>query len=134
MEEEAKHHSIVTYKKDRVGKKKKMSKLKARIQKKCGDCKIRHLAAIGAFILDFESSEHAAATEMKDIPNVDHVTEDSAVFMESHQERQTSACNHVLLLPGQNVTRSCQIVRATSQNNHHASHSGPLARCMPIVD
>jgi len=93
MEEEARKHSIVTYSKEKVKEDGGVENLKKQVEEKCGDCKIRELKAIGAFILDWESAEHAAAADMMDIPDVDHATEDLVVFMDSDQERQTSTPN-----------------------------------------
>ena len=86
IEEEAKHHSIVTYNKAAVKEAGSLENLQAQIQAAC-DCTVRHLAGIGAFVLDYESEEHVEASQMLNIPDVTHATEDVVVMMNFDQER-----------------------------------------------
>merc|ERR1712142_294543 len=92
MEEEARHHSIVTYNKAEVKAAGSLENLQAQIQAAC-DCTVRHLASIGAFLLDYESADHMDAAKFLDIPEVTHATEDVAVMIDFDQERQTSTPN-----------------------------------------
>jgi len=92
MEEEARHHSLVTYNKEAVKAAGSLENLQAQVQAAC-DCTVRNLAAIGAFVLDYESAEHIDAAEMLNIPDVTHATEDVVVMMNFDQERQSSTSN-----------------------------------------
>jgi len=92
MEEEATKHSIVTYNKASVAAAGSLEALEAKIKEKC-NCNIEHLASIGAFKLNYDSSDHLNAAEMLEIPDISHASEDLVVFMDLDRERQSTSPN-----------------------------------------
>ena len=75
MEEDCTKESIVSYDKATTN----VEALVAKVKATCGNCEVEVLEHIGALLLHYPSSDHAAASQMLKIPGIKHAEEDMVV-------------------------------------------------------